>query len=339
MSSLAVLPTLPLYDGQRRRVDYLRLSLTDRCNYRCTYCMPAEGIVLAPREDVLSFEEIERLCGCFARLGVHRVRLTGGEPTVRKDIVEITRRVAGVAGIREVMMTTNGHRLAELAAPLRAVGLSRVNVSLDTLVRERFRQIARRDGLAEVLAGIDAAAAAGFAALKINVVALRGFNDGEIGALCRFAWARGAVPRFIEWMPMSDGALYAPGELLPAAEIRALVCAQLGVTLWPAGEASQPGAGPARYWRCEAGEIGIISAMTEHFCDACNRVRLSATGRLFSCLAREDGCDLRAPLRAGAPDEAIEQAIRAALAGKAPGHEFQVSGAGAAKKHMVAIGG
>src|SRR5262249_39211212 len=244
-----------------------------------------------------------------------RVRLTGGEPTVRKDVVEVTRRGALVAGIREVMMTTNGHRLGELARPLRHAGPARVNISPDTPKPDKFRGNARRDGVHEVIAGIDAAAEAGFSAVKLNVVALRGFNDDEIGALCRFAWARGAVPRFIEWMPMSDGTLYAPGNVLPAAEIRALVSLQLGVALEPASS-SKPGAGPARYWRCAEGELGIISAMTEHFCETCNRVRVSATGRLYTCLAREDGCDLRALVRGSDDDAAIEQAIRDSLAVK-----------------------
>ena len=319
-----------MIDAQGRRVDYVRLSLTDRCNYRCTYCMPEQGIELAPREDVLTFEEIERLVATFARLGVTRVRLTGGEPTVRKDVVEVVARVA--RNVREVMMTTNGHRLGELALPLRGAGLARINISLDTLDREKFQHIARRDGLREVMAGIDAAAEAGFSAVKLNVVALRGFNDSEIGALCRFAWARGVVPRFIEWMPMSDGALYAPGSVLPAAEIRALAEQQLGLALEPASS-TKPGAGPARYWRTSEGELGIISAMTEHFCDTCNRVRVSATGRLYTCLAREDGCDLRALLRGGGD---VEQAIRDALAVKQPGHDFVNI---PARKHMVAIGG
>jgi cyclic pyranopterin phosphate synthase len=334
-----LLPVLPLYDGQARRVNYLRLSLTDRCNYRCTYCMPEEGIALAPREEVLSFEEIERLVGCFARLGVDRVRLTGGEPTVRKDVVEVVRRVARVPGIREVMMTTNGQLLATLAGPLVAAGLGRINISLDTLDRARFLRIARRDGLAAVQAGIDAACAAGFTSVKLNVVALRGFNDDELGALCRFAWERGCVPRFIEWMPMSDGALYAPGSVLAAAEIRRGIETQLGVRLVP-DDGGVPGSGPARYLRAEpgSGRVGIISAMTEHFCDTCNRVRVSATGRLFVCLAREDGCDLKTILRRSG-DAEVAEAIRGALRGKPPGHEFQLSGGGAAHKHMVAIGG
>jgi cyclic pyranopterin phosphate synthase len=329
---------LPLTDAFARRVTYLRLSLTDRCNYRCTYCMPEEGVALAPRADVLTFEEIEVLVERFARLGVERVRLTGGEPTVRQDVVEVVRRVARVPGVREVMMTTNGHRLAELAAPLRAAGLARLNVSLDTLDADRFRGITRRGDLERVVAGIEAAQEVGFDALKLNVVALRGFNDGELGAIARFAWARGAVPRFIEWMPMSDGELYAPGSFLGAADIRAALADQLGTTLVPA-QSAVSGAGPARYLRAEGlGEVGIISALTEHFCDACNRVRVSATGQLHTCLAYDDGVDLRGVLRAGGAGE-VESAIRAALGWKRAGHAFTATGGGAPRRHMVVIGG
>jgi len=330
---------LPLIDSYQRRVSYVRLSLTDRCNFRCTYCMPEQGVDLVPKSEILSFEEIERLIGIFAQLGVERVRLTGGEPTVRKDIVEIAGRVAHVPGIREVMMTTNGLRLEELARPLAEAGLSRINISLDTLDRRKFAQIARRDELARVLAGIEAACAAGFSAVKINIVALRGFNDGEAGALTRFAWERGCVPRFIEWMPMSDGALYGPGSLWPAADIRATLERELGVRL-VSTSSTVPGSGPARYWRAEPGgnEVGLITAMTEHFCDACNRVRVSASGMLHACLAHDDAVDLKTPLRQG-DQGAVARAIREALAVKRPGHEFTVTGGGAPKKHMVAIGG
>jgi cyclic pyranopterin phosphate synthase len=331
--------TAPLVDASQRRVSYLRLSLTDRCNYRCTYCMPDEGVALSPRADVLTFEELERLVACFAGLGVERVRLTGGEPTVRRGVVDVTARIARVRGIREVMMTTNGHLLADLARPLREAGLSRINVSLDTLDPARFAAITRRGELERVVRGIEAAASAGFSSVKINVVALAGFNDDELGALCRFAWERGAVPRFIEWMPMSDGALYAPGRFLAAAAIRASIERQLGVRLSPA-EPQAPGSGPARYWCADpgGGQLGIISALSEHFCESCNRVRVSATGRLYVCLAGEEGADLRAALRT-ADDAAVERELRAALAIKPAGHSFQIGGGGAAHKHMVAIGG
>ena len=328
---LPVLP--PLVDSFARRITYLRVSLTDRCNFRCTYCMPEAGVDLVPRSEILSFEEIERVVAAFARLGVERVRLTGGEPTVRKDVVDIVGRVARVPGIRDVAMTTNGLRLEELAAPLRAAGLLRLNVSLDTLDRRKFGAIVRRDELARVLAGIEAARAAGFATLKINVVALRGFNDDEAGALCRFAWERGMVPRFIEWMPMSDGALFAPGAFWAAADIRAAITAQTGVELVPDAPGGVPGSGPARYFRDRASErrVGIISALTEHFCADCNRVRLSAAGQLHPCLARDEGTDLRVLLRAGADE--------AALAGKKEGHAFTLEGGGGPRRHMVSIGG
>jgi GTP 3',8-cyclase len=330
--------TLPvLSDGHSRRISYVRVSLTDRCNYRCTYCMPEEGVNLLPREDILSFEELERLARVFSGLGVRRLRLTGGEPTVRKDVVTVVERLARVPGIERVVMTTNGHRLAELASGLAQAGLSGINVSVDTLDAERFRAVTRRGDLPRVLAGIEAIRAAGVP-VKLNVVALKGWNDTEVGALCAWSWERGIVPRFIEWMPMSGGELYAPGSLLEAAEIRALVERQAG-ELFPDAP-TEADAGPARYWRTAAGHrVGIISAMSESFCDTCNRVRLSATGQLHTCLAYDDATDLRTLLRGGVPDEAITAAIRDAAAGKRSGHTFSRNGCGAPRKHMVSIGG
>jgi cyclic pyranopterin phosphate synthase len=327
-----------LVDAFARKVTYLRVSLTDRCNYRCTYCMPEEGVELLPKADVLTFEEIERVVRVFAGLGVRRVRLTGGEPTVRKDLITCVERLAAIEDMA-VVMTTNGHRLAELAAPLRAAGLAGLNVSLDTLDAARFREITRRGDLDRVLAGIDAAVAEGIPT-KLNVVALRGFNDGDVGALCDYAWERDAVPRFIEWMPMSEGALYAPGALLAAAEIRAAVERHAGPL--EADEVGPAHHGPARYWRTGAGRrVGIISAMSENFCSTCNRVRLSAVGELHTCLAHDDATNLRAILRGGAEDvdQALGAAIRGALAGKRKGHDFQTSGCGGPRKHMVSIGG
>jgi GTP 3',8-cyclase len=339
---LPVLGSAPLEDRFARRVTYLRVSLTDRCNYRCTYCMPERGVDLLPREDLLSFEEIEQLVGIFAGLGVRRVRLTGGEPTIRRGVEELVARLTRVPGIDEVVMTTNGHRLPELAEPLARAGLAQLNVSVDTLDAAKFKQITRRGDLARVLDGIEAARAAGMAVIKLNVVALRGFNEGEIGALCDYAWARGLTPRFIEWMPMSSGELYAPGSLLPAAEIRAAVEAHTGE---PLVADVVPGAalGPSRYWRTSRGVLGIISAMSEHFCDTCNRVRLSAVGALHACLAHDDAVDLRTILRNGSvgADVAsdVERAIRVALGLKRPGHEFNLAGGGGPRKAMVSIGG
>ena len=327
-----------LTDRFERRIDYLRISLTDRCNYRCTYCMPEEGVAVRPRAEILTFEEIERLVRVFVTVGVRRLRLTGGEPTVRKDMVQLVGRLARVPGIDEVVMTTNGHLLADLAAPLAAAGLAEVNVSIDTLDRNRFRAITRRGDLDRVVAGIDAAIAAGLG-VKLNAVALRGFNDGELADLCRFGWARGATPRFIEHMPMSDGALYTQGQLLPAAEIRARIGAALGVEVVAAERGEARPRGPARYFRAGDEEFGIISAMSEHFCDTCNRVRMTATGDLHACLAYDDAVPLRDLLRAGADDARLRDAITGAAQQKRAGHDFQLLGGGAPRKHMVAIGG
>ncbi len=330
-----------LADRFERRIDYLRVSLTDRCNYRCTYCMPEEGVAVRPRAEILTFEEIERLVRVFAGLGVRRIRLTGGEPTIRKDMVSLVARLSRVPGIDEVVMTTNGHLLADLAAPLREAGLREVNVSIDTLDRDRFRALTRRGDLDRVVAGIDAALAAGLS-VKLNAVALRGVNQDDLADLCRFGWQRGATPRFIEHMPMSDGSLYAPGRLLAAAEIRAILGAALGGSVVPAEDSSggRP-RGPARYFKVlpEGHEFGIISAMSEHFCATCNRVRLTATGDLHACLAWDDAVGLRDLLRAGASDDDVRAAIAVAVGAKREGHEFQSIGAGAPTKHMVAIGG
>ncbi len=302
--------------------------------------MPDEGMVFRPRKDLLRFEEIERLVGIFAGLGVRRVRLTGGEPTVRANVVDLVGRVAAVAGVEEVVMTSNGHLFPELAAPLAEAGLKGVNISLDTLDPERFRALTRRGEVERVIVGIDAALAAGLE-VKLNAVALRGVNEADVAALCAFSWARGVVPRFIEHMPMSDGQLYDVERQLDAAEIRALVEAHFGADLVPEGEAAAA-RGPARYWRLVgdgAHRLGIISAMSEHFCDTCNRLRLSAVGALHTCLAYDDAVSLRDLVRAGANDDELRRAIMAAVAGKREGHSFQRDGGGGPSKHMIAIGG
>lgn len=337
-----------LVDPQGRRIDYLRVSVTDRCNYRCTYCLPEESVDYANRADVLSFEEIVALVRCFARLGVSRLRLTGGEPTVRRDLVTLVRMLREIPGICDIALSTNGHLLEELAAPLRAAGIDRLNVSIDSLNADRFRAITRRGDLGRVLAGVEAARAAGFASIKINTVAVKGFNDDEMVALCSYSWARGLLPRFIEQMPMADGQLYVPGALLSAAEIRTLVeRAFPGSQLLADDAAPVPGAGPARYWRLVGADIsayhgapvlGIISPMTEHFCATCNRVRLSVCGALHSCLAYDDAVDLRAALRLDGPD-AVCAAIRRAVSVKRDGHIFQIGGRGGPRKAMIQIGG
>jgi len=336
-----VVPADPLLDGFARRIRYLRVSVTDRCNYRCSYCMPedlGEQLAFAPRSAVLTFEELERVISVFARLGVRKVRLTGGEPTVRRGIVDLVRRIARIPGISQVVMTTNGHLLDGLAGPLAAAGISAVNVSLDTLDPARFQALTGRGDLARVLAGIDAAVAAGLR-VKTNAVALRGINDGELVALCEAAWQRGAVPRFIEHMPMSEGQLYAADAELTSAQIRTTLERALGPLQARAHAGADPG--PARYWSVAATgrELGIISAMTDHFCDDCNRLRLTATGALHACLGHDDAISLREVIRAGGSDDDLVGAIAAAVTGKRAGHVFQRSGEGAPTKHMIGIGG
>jgi cyclic pyranopterin phosphate synthase len=330
----------PLEDPQARRVKYLRVSLTDRCNYRCTYCMPESGIDHKPRAELLTFEEIGALVRAFARWGVERVRLTGGEPTVRQDLPKL---VEDLAGVVQVVMTTNGSRLALLARPLRDAGLAGLTVSIDSLRPDRFASITRRGDLSQVLAGIEAASAAGFTAIKLNTVAVRGFNDDEIGPIATWAWERGHVPRFIEVMPMSAGRLFVPGELMPAAEIRAHIAAAAGAPLVPDSGEGVRGLGPATYWRVSAGphagrRVGVIAAITENFCATCNRLRVSATGQLHNCLARDDTGDLRSALRPLDPG-ALSSRVRAVLGHKQPGHEFNRDGRGGPEKAMISIGG
>ena len=335
-------PADPLLDGFARRIRYLRVSVTDRCNYRCSYCMPEElgdSLSFETKSQILSFEELERLVGVFARLGVRKVRLTGGEPTVRKGIVELVRRIRAVPGIAQVVMTSNGHLLGELAAPLAAAGLSAINISIDTLDAARFAELTSRGELARVLAGIDASVAAGLR-VKTNAVALRGVNDHELAALCEYAWAHGVVPRFIEHMPMSEGQLYATEAELTAAQIRATLEASFGPLVASARALAGIDPGPARYWRIEGrGEVGIISAMTEHFCDDCNRLRLTATGALHACLGHDDAISLRDVLRGGGSDDELVRAIAGSVTGKRAGHVFERTGQGGPTKHMIGIGG
>lgn len=355
----------PLLDGQERRVRYLRVSVTDRCNFRCTYCRPEDDLEFGARSELLSFEELERVVTVFARLGVRKLRLTGGEPTVRAGIVDLVARLAAVPGIEQVVMTSNGHLLGRLAEPLARAGLSAINISLDTLDPARFAAITH-GLLAPVLDGIDASLAAGLA-VKINTVALADTNRAELVDLCRFAWERGATPRFIEHMPMSGGALYDAANELSAAEIRSAIAAELG-PLAPA-PTERRDAGPARYWHLTSDpsrEVGIISAMTEHFCGDCNRLRLTASGDLHACLGHDDATSLRDVLRrpravasvgrlgsssevadslqaqsadSAEIDRELVAAIASAVRGKRPGHEFQRTGAGAPGKHMISIGG
>ncbi len=320
-----------LKDAQGRVIAYLRLSLTDRCNFRCDYCSPSS---YEDSERILTRAEIARLVRVFARLGVRRIRLTGGEPTLRKDVVAIAGDVRATPGIEEVAISTNGHRLSELARPLRQAGVECVNVSLDTLDPQRLRQVSGRGArLDDVLAGIDAAAEAGFPHLKLNTVVMGGVNEDELGNIVRFAWSRGASPRFIELMPFGGGIT------VPLAVVRRHLAEQ-GVALVPD---DKRGWGPARYMRsAEPGAalwVGFIGAMTENFCETCNRARVSADGSFQACLGGEARVPLRDLLRSGTADEAVEARVREALGRKAPRHRMEEAGSGLVLLPMMGIGG
>ncbi len=339
--------SVDLVDRTERRVRYLRISLLDRCNYRCTYCMPDEPMEFGSRDEVLRLEEVVTLAAAFARWGVDRVRLTGGEPTLRRGLVDLVGNLSALrtegGGPLQVVMTTNAERLEPLVGPLRSAGLHGLTISLDSLDPERFARITRRGNLVNVLAGLDAAASAGFDHVKLNTVAIKGFNDHELAALAQFAWARGVTPRFIEQMPMGGGATFMPGEMMTAQEVRAAVADGLGAVVVPDEGDGVRGRGPASYWRVESGpwagrRLGTIGALTENFCASCNRLRVSATGQLHGCLARDETGDLRAALRGGQVGD-VERVVQRVLVTKRDAHAFGLDGRGGPRKAMMSIGG
>jgi GTP 3',8-cyclase len=300
----------------------LRISVTDRCNFRCTYCMPAEGLQWLPRSDVLTFEEIERIARvCVERFGIDSIRLTGGEPTVRAHLPILVRKIAalrtgGDGEPVDVALTTNGATLRSVAHDLVAAGLRRVNISLDTLRRDRFIELTRRDELDHVLEGIDAAVEAGMHPVKLNVVVMRGVNDAEVVDLATFGRDRGVTVRFIEWMPLDADERWRSGAVVSQAEIVAAIDAVYPVE--PVERGHQPA---ERFlYRDGRGEIGVIPSVTRPFCDACDRIRLTAEGQLRSCLFAVDEVDLRGLVRDGADDDELAGAIRRCVAEKAPGH-------------------
>jgi cyclic pyranopterin phosphate synthase len=306
-----------LRDRFGRTVDYLRLSLTDRCDLRCSYCLPSGFHDFAAPASWLTPAEVERVVAAFAALGVRRVRLTGGEPLTRREALEIAARIGRLPGIEDLSLTTNGTQLARHAGELRRAGVRRLNVSLDTLDRRRFAAITGRDALDHVLAGLDAAAAHGFGPTKINMVAMAGVNDDEAETMADYCRARGFVLRLIEPMPMGEGGrAVKPADL---ASIRARLRRRFDLV-----EALVPGGGPARYLRSADGRftVGFITPLSQHFCASCNRVRLSAEGTLYLCLGQDDAVDLGGLLRAGAGREALMRAIEDAVARKPERHEF-----------------
>ena len=329
-----------LVDGHGRVHRDLRISLTDHCNLRCSYCMPAEGVAWIARDTLLTPAELMRLVRVGVNLGVTEVRLTGGEPLLRPDVVEIVARIAALTrpdgGHPEVSMTTNGIGLARLAEPLFDAGLKRVNVSLDTLRPDRFLALTRRDRLTDVLAGLDAAVDAGLAPIKVNSLLMRGVNDDEAVELVRWAVGEGHELRFIEHMPLDAGHTWKRSEMITGAEILAKLGEAFELTALPGR-----GAAPAERWLVDGGPgtVGVIASVTMPFCGACDRLRLTADGQLRNCLFARDESDLRTPLREGATDDEIAEIIVASLAAKLPGHGINEPGFLQPRRTMSAIGG
>jgi cyclic pyranopterin phosphate synthase len=330
----------PLIDPFARAITYLRVSVTDRCDFRCVYCM-SEHMSFLPKADLLSLEELDRVCSAFVRRGVRKLRLTGGEPLVRRDIMTLfssLSRHLDSGALDELTVTTNGSQLARYAAELAACGVRRINVSLDTLDPDRFRALTRWGELGKVMAGIDAAQAAGLA-VKINAVALKGQNEDEIPALLAWAHGRGMDLTLIEVMPLGDVGEGRLDQYLPLSLVRARLSERY--TLEDTDERT---GGPARYVRVAetGGRLGFITPMTHNFCESCNRVRLTCTGTLYMCLGQEDAADLRAPLRLSEADDLLQAAIDRAILRKPRGHDFVIDRRHqrpALPRHMSVTGG
>jgi cyclic pyranopterin phosphate synthase len=327
----------PLRDSWARELKSLRVSVTDKCNFRCRYCMPAEGLEWLGRDEVLSFEEIARLVRVLASMGVDEIRLTGGEPLVRRDLPVLVEMLAATPGVRDLSLTTNGVLLDRFAGPLVDAGLRRLNVSLDSLSHVRFAEITRRDALDRVLAGLEAAERyPELRPIKVNCVAIRGFTEVEVPALAELARRKPYVVRFIEFMPLDADEAWREDDVLTGGEIRALIEAQ-----WPLEELPAKPSSTARRFRFAdgAGEIGFVNPVSEPFCSACDRIRLTADGQLRTCLFSRREWDLKTPLRDGSSDERLEELIRFAVAHKELKHKINDPGFVKASRSMSQIGG
>ena len=325
-----------LFDGHGRVVNDLRISLTDRCNFRCVYCMPAEGLAWTPTPELLTVDEILRLASLFISRATRTVRLTGGEPLVRRDIVAIVHGLRALHGDLDLSLTTNGFLLTRYASALAEAGMNRVNISIDSLEPERFASITRRDALAKVLEGVDAAIAAGLTPVKINTVMMKGVNDDEVRAFVRFARERAVRVRFIEFMPLDADKQWRDEDVVTGADLLATVQAAYPVTPLTTGH------DPAvRFGFADGslGEVGFINSVSEPFCERCNRVRLSADGQLRTCLFAETETDLRGPMRDGASDADLLALIQTALANKPAGHRINEPGFVRPGRSMSQIGG
>jgi len=330
-----------MLDPFGRTISYLRVSVTDRCDFRCVYCM-AEDMSFLPKAEILSLEELDRLCSAFIRQGVRKLRLTGGEPLVRRNIMWLIDRLGrhlGTGALDELTLTTNGSQLARYAQPLADAGVRRINVSVDTIDRQKFAAITRWGRLDQVLTGLEAAKAAGLQ-VKINAVALKGVNDGEFDRLIGWCGAEGFDLTLIEVMPMGEiGGDARLDQYLPLSLVRADLAKR-----WTLTETDYQTGGPARYVRVEetGGRLGFITPLTHNFCESCNRVRLTCTGTLYMCLGQEDAADLRSPLRASAADGPLDAAIAEAIARKPRGHDFIIDRrhrGPAVARHMSVTGG
>jgi GTP 3',8-cyclase len=327
----------PLRDSWGREIKSLRVSVTDKCNFRCRYCMPAEGLEWLDRDEVLSFEEIERLVRVLAGMGVDEVRLTGGEPLVRRELPVLVGMLARTPGVRDLSLTTNGVLLDRFAEPLVEAGLRRLNVSLDSLSHVRFAEITRRDALDRVLAGLaEAELYPQLRPIKVNCVAIRGFTEEEVPALAELARRKPYVVRFIEFMPLDADQAWKGDDVLTGGEIRALIEER-----WPLEELPAKPSSTARRFRFAdgAGEIGFVNPVSEPFCSTCDRIRLTADGQLRTCLFSRREWDLKTPLRDGSSDERLEELIRFAIAHKELKHKINDAGFVRANRSMSQIGG
>ena len=318
-------------DSFQRPINYLRISVTDRCNLRCVYCMPPGGIPLMPRNEILRYEEIQAVARAAAELGITKVRLTGGEPLARAQLTSLVHMLSQIESIDDISLTTNGLLLKRYAAPLKQAGLKRVNVSLDTLNREKFQGITRGDRLSDVLAGMEAARMVGLDPVKVNMVVMRGINDDEVLDFARLTMDQGWHVRFIESMPFATNL-----EFVPVSEIQKRLLSLGELETYPFSQ----GNGPARYFRFPhaSGTIGFISPLSEHFCFNCNRLRLTADGQLHPCLLSDEEVDLRKPLRHGASTEELIQLIRQAVVSKPERHRLG-EGISPPKRPMCQVGG
>ncbi|MET0119646.1 MAG: GTP 3',8-cyclase MoaA [Candidatus Thiodiazotropha sp. 6PLUC9] len=323
-----------LSDSYGRHIEYLRLSVTDRCDFRCFYCLPRSHRAFETPNDWLNCDEIERLVKQFALLGVRHVRLTGGEPLVRKEIVEIAQRISNISGIDELSLSTNASRLSQFAKPLKAAGVSRLNISLDTLNKNKFHEITGSH-LQPVLEGIERARSCGYSPIKVNMVIMRGINDDDVEAMIDYCIEQDLTLRFIETMPVGDAGRTASEQYMPLSEIEARLKKRYDLQ-----STALHGSGPARYYRIDNSSlvVGFITPKSQHFCDTCNRVRLSVNGDLHLCLGQEEKLPLGSMMRDGASVQEIQQAIRQAISRKPLKHHF-VEAPSAIIRPMSALGG